>query len=776
MSTKKSWLIFVLPLLIGVFTSSGEAIASEPEREVLEKRIDDLLERILKYRLEALERTRGGIVSDLDAWMDGDVDYDGTKVQLMITEAERVATEYGVDIVQLRRIHEVARKAILRADFIVLGKSGSTTLHEFTESMRDLPVAGNVVAHYGLIDEAEERAAESQRKRVVQYKNLIQVYIKALTTRDPDEALSGFENYAKLITDYVTEQERQVLDADMKAMLATQSAVAEFSSMLPLVGEAIDIFALASGESMDGEKLSAFDRSLTGLFLAGPLVIEQSIKRKAWAAVALAGLLETMKAATTDRVLTLNKRLGKAVGADKAVEAVIHKLELMLPPKIKAKAKVYIAKRQDAHRYADNFGNPAERDEAFFFGRKNAESRVEKFKTAVAAEDAKGIRKTMLRIQEDKHAMQLMTVENVGPDLIKIFNKEINSVYRQTDSLTKDHLADVYLESFAKAKGLDFAKMDVADKILLQGELYENIDVVLITNKSKKVKVSFDRDVTAKIKINGKKLDVPADVLDEAYGPALYKTINNKAPKDPQDVKQLMEKLDQVATDSLHNEAYTDLDVAIYKKGADAQFSDPDQIANVFAFKGNHWFEKAEAKSAKALEGGPMKQFHLAKAESDWEEGFRQLTKQFNSQIVERRKVMEKAFKERKQALQRGLKDASPADKKKIEDALKSYEKGLSRQVTTIPDDLLRAQKLMEKIGKTETPSSVMRKLANMGMTPQDVGQRMGQHVERMHRNFPVLRYDPDKKTAGTFDPKNLTQHMIWPDGWQRAKGSTLYK
>ncbi|MDP6024117.1 MAG: hypothetical protein QGG19_22960, partial [Alphaproteobacteria bacterium] len=83
-----------------------------------------LLDQISRQRYEEFENARGEVRGKLEQWMSGDVDLKGQQVQRMLAEAYRIAEGYGLDTGRIKRIHGVARRAILRADFFSPGETG----------------------------------------------------------------------------------------------------------------------------------------------------------------------------------------------------------------------------------------------------------------------------------------------------------------------------------------------------------------------------------------------------------------------------------------------------------------------------------------------------------------------------------------------------------------------------------------------------------------------------------------------------------------------------
>lgn len=763
--------IFIATFLLTIVESapafSMQTVVDDPEAHAayiaaLESSTNRLLEKITRQRYEELENTRKEVRGDLDAWMSGDMDFDGKKVQRMLADALRIAEGYGLDVERMERVQKVARAAILRSDFSGQGETGIGTLKEFTDKVKDAPVVGNVVAYYNLIDDAEVRAANAMRKKVVQYKNLLQVYIKALTIEDPSEALSHMQNYTRLAVEYVTAQERQAIDADIKSMLAAQNGVVEFVGVVPLVGDAMDVLSLVEGEDLAGNKFTAMDATIQGILTAAPTVIGQAIKRRARIGAVLGSFLFGIKNQTANKVAQINARLVDTVGPG-ALQSAVQKIEQLIPAKLRAKGKVLYARQQEARRQLKTWGNETVRNAAFSKGRAVGAQRVDAFKKALASGNHDAIRAAMLNVQSDKHAMQMMKLENAGADAINAFNAEIGQLYKKTDGFAKEHLANAYLESYLKKIGKTRGELSKNDLKKLKTKLKKNINILLITNPGTgKVKVSFDRDVTARIKIDGEWQDIPAPVLDEAYSPAFYRSVHGTLPTDKETAMDLMLEMDQVATDALHNEAYFNLGVAL-DPTMESVFNDPEQIGQVVAFKANHWFEKAGKLVKQATDSSANTSARLlATAEGDLEEGFRQLKKQYDKQITARQDGLKRVFENQKNELLDQLEVTTDTQARtELIQKLAAYRtqpKGLN----DVPDDLQAGYGIIANIGGAETPASAMKKLAAMGMTPQDFAKRVGDQVTYIHKGFPYQEVEKQKQVG----------LLRYPDGWLKKRNA----
>lgn len=749
-------------LLVALLAAALPALATTPpsvtalaaQSRDLNQRLAVLLETISQQRFDQLEKERDAVKQKLDAWMADDASLNGQSVHRLLNEAYRIGAEFGIDVDAVKRIHMVARAAILRADFFTQGETGIGTLKEFTDQVKDAPVVGNVVHAYGLVDKEEERIAEAMRKRVVQYKNLLHVLIKSLTIRDPAEALEHMRSYAKLVSGYVTDQERLAIQADTEQMLANQNGVVEFGSVLPLLGPAMDAVMLYTGEDLAGNPVDRAQFIATQLeFMALPHVagklfkaakrsVGGLMKRAPARSALLSRLVSVMARMSGPMQKALNKKLAAALG-DAApangdvIGAMAKKVGTAVSAQAAAAKKVADAGKKAAKNYLDELGDQGQRAAAFAFGRAQGKKLVDRFEDLLksGASEAE-LKAAMMAIQGSKHAMQ--SLKRGAGETIRAFNKKINGLYKKVDRSAKSALVDLYVPNLAKAKGLDPAKLTKGQLAALRKELNGAITIDLITNPSKKLKPSFDRDVTARIMIDGKPMDIPAEVLERTYGPAFYQAVKGGRPPSPGAARALMEEMDQVATDALSRDAYGGgrhgLATAIAgdKASMARVFPDPAQAGMVIADKANHPFSAAEKMIAKAktMGSGHQAKKMLAKAEESFEEGFRNLKKQFDSQI---------------------------------DDRLVGFNAELARQGKKglkVPAKLKKAQAILEKMERGLSPAEGMAELAEMGMTPRTLSQGIGDYVTKIHQ------------TMGKHVkvPKETTNILHFPAGWTAKK------
>ncbi|MCD4718942.1 MAG: hypothetical protein K8S13_03665 [Desulfobacula sp.] len=159
---------------------------------------------------------------------------------------------------------------------------------------------------------------------------------------------------------------------------------------------------------------------------------------------------------------------------------------------------------------------------------------------------------------------------------------------------------------------------------------FDNLKITVFnaTNKPPEIgKIGFDRDITYQVeipmqtpvlknpttgrievvKIPAKKVDIPAELVEEYYHKSLYKHLNPDKPLPGRDqIKEFGQKMDHQVTDALHKDAYR-MDYGREKYDLDEIsdfFKDPtlltkqgmrvEDFADTVTFKSKHWFELAE--------------------------------------------------------------------------------------------------------------------------------------------------------------------------------------
>jgi len=189
----------------------------------------------------------------------------------------------GLDFSKFDKVYEAGKAMIRRGTFrspnYVPPREWSTFKHEFDRQL------------------AEEQASRTQYKLALM-KRLTVAYIGAVASRFvapppcrpssvlgsitidghtlptvncPHPHLDGLRDYVGAIH-LIQSADADRLAADMTELVAEQQLAVDIMAGFPLVGEALDIHALYTGENLAGTKMHFVERGLTVLFLALPVL------------------------------------------------------------------------------------------------------------------------------------------------------------------------------------------------------------------------------------------------------------------------------------------------------------------------------------------------------------------------------------------------------------------------------------------------------------------------------------------------------------------------
>lgn len=360
-------------------------------------------------------------------------------------------------------------------------------------------------------------------------------------------------------------------------------------------------------------------------------------------------------------------------------------------------------------------------------------------------------RNEVVRVQADKHAMNQMNQipKNRAPDAngiyteshyVKGFNTEIAKIYDEADAQMIERLAKKYdvdpsdidvvkitnmkgdanIEIDAKAPGREhYGRASTSRKTAAPATKLPRDGTQSLTEQANRAtrdmggggahgkKVSFDRDMTVRIKRKGPGgktywEDVPAAETGKIYNEVFYESATGRSGakaesgsfidthltkeqhlRDPLDIPPdqadaFAKKTDQATTDRLNAEAYgtgqADLDAATKDVFRGRDLTDAEAVANTVKFKVNHWMNEADelydmAKAARnqAHELGVHTPEGTAKlreaadleaaGQAAREEGARQLTKQYKNMGITRTENMVKIGNAPDASLPAGLAD-----------------------------------------------------------------------------------------------------------------------
>lgn len=237
---------------------------------------------------------------------------DAQEINGLRARALIIAGANGLDVEKLTRLYEAGLKVIRTADFERADNPRPSRDERLSTYFRSLFTWAS--AEY---DEASH-IAENIEYKLGLYKRMSFAYMEALLASGeerplctPTEPPSRTVELAGRILpvldcpDPVVHRLRayvdavrtmQSADADVflslaEEVVAQQQLATDFMAAVPLVGDAIDIYSVLAGESLAGQCMSPFERSLTGLFAAvpivGPSLVRYTLKHSEAAALGL---------------------------------------------------------------------------------------------------------------------------------------------------------------------------------------------------------------------------------------------------------------------------------------------------------------------------------------------------------------------------------------------------------------------------------------------------------------------------------------------------------
>lgn len=216
-----------------------------------------------------------------------DIDASVGSLRQALEHAYAQAELNGMSVERLKALYELAKKVILRADFLSdKSKTAPSALNTF-EAWFDF--VG--VTHEGLQKEKQK----AQEMRLAYMKKTTIQFIEVLNQKDATAAYEHFKRYVDALRTLQSADADQLI-AQADALVAEQKLVADVASGLPFVGDAMDIVALVSGEDLSGQQLGNLEKGITLLALLTPEVVTQTLKRNPSVAQHLAKMVETLSA------------------------------------------------------------------------------------------------------------------------------------------------------------------------------------------------------------------------------------------------------------------------------------------------------------------------------------------------------------------------------------------------------------------------------------------------------------------------------------------------
>jgi hypothetical protein len=321
------------------------------------------------------------------------------------------------------------------------------------------------------------------------------------------------------------------------------------------------------------------------------------------------------------------------------------------------------------------------------------------------------LKEAALRVQANKQS--LGTMKHVPDDLKVAFNKEMRAVYDATDDhvlgrvVERHGIGELVPDPDLSKPGLKVYRDPATGTIV---ELFEP------TNPKPGISVGADRDFTVYVtKPGAPRVSLPHDEVREWYADGFYRAMGGDEMAGrlglPPDKYAVLERLDQAVTSDLHPEAYRNVDAVLKRPWA--QIGDAQQVGEAAAFKGDHLFERAEM----------LRSVDPAAAEDWMAEGARQLTKQWDNQVVGRHDALSR----------------------QVEYLQSNGVLADAYQVKPLPPTLQEAVSVMKQVQEFGlSPADMERRLAAMGLTPRDVSREIGEYLHTME----ALRPGPVRDLA----------------------------
>lgn len=456
---------------------------------------------------------------------------------------------------------------------------------------------------------------------------LTEIYwLRLLATEDPATVVDGMRQRMDALSKFDEASQLQA-QAIIETIQANQKITQDVLEALPYTGEALDILAAVTGESLSGEQLGGWERFFRAACVAGPAALEEALKRSPRAQDAIADFLAATSEMTGGMKDDLLKRLGVDIGKfDKFTDDAAKFLTKERSVFGKTADDVVDAAKTGYRQTAEGIEDLRTMEKAKEASRQSINELDDLVKKGGKAGDA-DMEDALLKIQRDKTAQGLMNSAEVSDDVRKKANDTIKNIYKETDIPTKARIEQSpEVRKFAKDHGLD------PDTI--KADVWSPTNTRASAGDPDFKKFGRDRDVTYQIKgtKNGKEvtIDVPHDLSGPIYQEELYKRCHGgQLPANPADVGKFADDMDQMVTSKWHREAYnTGPDVHIndwLNNDITPPVARPQDIRDTMITKSDHWFHQASQAGGDA-----------AKYSRDMAEGMRQATKQWDNYIAKR--------------------------------------------------------------------------------------------------------------------------------------------
>jgi hypothetical protein len=466
-------------------------------------------------------------------------------------------------------------------------------------------------------------------------------WLRLLSSCDPQLILDGLKARGSAFAQW-----DQALQENAQAIIeeihAWQKLSEDVISSIPAIGDGFDLIAIATGESLSGEKVTALTIAFHALARLIPLGVGKLLERPAVKA-ALEAMVEKLSVMGKEGLEILAKKLGRSP------EELQQMLEKVATELVKERTVFGRGLAEQTENAGKNFAKSAagkldrellEKD--LQAGRKI----VQDLKEALDGGDPEKIKRAVANWQGDKTAQSILLNGRNLPDNLP--KGELEKVWRQTNDKIKE-IYDQVDDDVRKALRQDPRVIEAARKAGIDPATLD-VDKMTITNvrpgSRSTPKPGRDRDVTYQMTGRGAdgrpiRVDVDHTVSKGVYEENFFQRTKGGLPKNAdgsvnraaldanvrKEIEHHAETLDQTVTSRWHAEAYNPGEVKLndfLNKGITPTITRAEDVRDTVIHKGRHWFEKARS----AVDP--------AQASKDVAEGMRQTTKQWKDLVMSR--------------------------------------------------------------------------------------------------------------------------------------------
>ena len=520
----------------------------------------------------------------------------------------------GVDTTQLEKLRNILKSRCNRADM-------PAELPSFLESLG---------FQFGYKPKGNPAELAEWREKMANAADSFM--LRLLHSNDPNLIAQGLQARMQALGSFDAAA-MESAQAALETVKANQQLTQDVAMAVPYLNVAMSAHALASGESMTGEKLSKLDAAFHALTLAGPAYqlfknpalrnAAASIGNKAmWVGEKTIGKLATKLGLTPQRVRsmvnTMKETLGKA--------------------RIAAGEKIFGKTWAEGQRFMNS---PAGREAAARAARdvKQAESLLHRIGQAKASGDKKMYRELIGKLQGNKTAQGLLnspkysnqfrnTLDKTHKAMARLADKGTIREFMQTPAARKE------IQALAKKLGVN------ADDIVVRARnISGNTKTLKNLKPGEMLKYGADRDVVFQYCVKGKHYGFKSvkDVHHKAIS-----TIYNKNLKAV--TGRSASSMDHVVTSRWNPEAYNaglNPNTAAGREGiggiisgkSAGKLARPSDVRDTVIHKGKEWMESGKKWAARGAREG--KDSYVRIGNQKMKEGMRQMGKEYNRQVAQ---------------------------------------------------------------------------------------------------------------------------------------------